>query len=103
MHERRLALMKVEIAAVEVAGIGKLAPIANDDPARVGAFDEPFGLEALQRAVDMDRSEARRVGQLLLSHRQLVVCLFSQTRNLEPERELAKQMGNARRRVAAAD
>src|SRR5438309_7359548 len=102
MHERRLALMKVEIAAVKVAGIGEFAPIADYDPAGAGAFDEPFGLEALQRAVDMHRSEARRVGQLLLSHRQLVIRLFADPGDLESEREFAKQMRNARGRVAAS-
>src|SRR5439155_2014916 len=92
MRESRLLFMEMQVVAPEVAGTSELAPIADADPAWRAALDEAGCFEGLQRAVDVHRSEPGSVGKLFLGHRQLKVRLLAESRHLQPQRELAKQM-----------
>src|SRR4051812_34012368 len=65
-------LERVEIARVEIADIAQRLPVREADGPPF-AINQALGLKALQPPVDVNRREARRVGKLLLGHRQLIV------------------------------
>jgi hypothetical protein len=51
----------------------------------------------------VDRSQAERVGELLLGHRQLIAIFFGKAVGMEPNRDLAQKMGEPRASVPPAD
>src|SRR3546814_8083089 len=92
--------LQMKIAAVEVADDGEAGPIENFYRS-ARAHDELFLRQRLQRPVHVNCGEAESIGQFLLRHRQLIALRGSETRLVEPDRELAEHMRHAGQRVAA--
>ena len=72
-------LLDVKVAVVEVGLVAHPAPVGEAQAAAV-ADDEAVGLERLEDAVDMDRSQSGRVGQL--SYPERPVSQFSDRRTV---------------------
>src|SRR3546814_5915405 len=94
--------LQMKIAAVEVADDGEAGPIENFYRS-ARAHDELFLRQRLQRPVHVNCGEAESIGQFLLRHRQLIALRGSETRLVEPDRELAEHMRHAGQRVARSE
>src|SRR3954471_1558853 len=60
------ARSQMQVVAVEVSGLGQLAPVADMDRARARPLDQPLRLQHFDRSVHMNRGETGSVGKLVL-------------------------------------
>src|SRR4051794_25130468 len=92
--------MKIEFR--EAGHVAKLLPVGDVDEPPLPP-NEAVGIHRLQRSVDVNGGEARRIGKLLLGHWQLIALLRTKARRLEAARELAEDVREPFTRVPPAD
>src|SRR3954452_5954058 len=81
-------LFEVKVVAVEVPDRRQILPVF-DLHRTLRSLNQSVLFQCHQGPVYVDGREAKGVGQLILSHRKLIVALPSEPRGLEPQRELA--------------
>src|SRR4028119_310739 len=101
--ERGFAVAQVQVVAVEVSRVRQPLPVAYRDTPAALPGDQALRFKGLQGSVDVHGRQADAVGKLLLGHRQLVIRLVPQSRDLQPERELAQKMSDSGMGIPAAD
>src|SRR5689334_16863034 len=92
----------MEITRVEVGDLAQPLPTWKADHSSI-AFDQPFPLQRLQHAIDVNSSQAGCICQLLLSHRQFDDTIGRKLLSCEPICELTKEMRDAASRPALPD
>lgn len=84
----------MEIGRVEIGDTRQRGPV-HDRHRPATARYQPALAQRLQGAVDVDRGEPGRIGDLLLRHRQLITGCLTQSGDLEPEGELTEKVSDA--------
>ena len=92
----------MQIIGIEAGNASSALKVRNGQPPAV-QLDQTVAAQLLQRAVDVDRGEARRVGEVDLGERKVAALVADEAGGAQLEQQLAEQMGDPLAGVALAD